>query len=351
MFVYILIFLMIFFLVLVHYQWSFKKSARSFLKSLTFLVLLVFIGLRHEVGGDWFSYLRWYERIESSGLSLSLESIFLGDFGYNFLNWLSSKLRLGIYGVNTMCAFIFLIGLFKFLEIFENDRDFYLGLLIAYPYLIMVVGNGYTRQSVALGLVFWSYRLLLNEKNAKAFSLLSLAFLFHKTSAVGFIAFLFRRSSRKFLFLMIGALLLFYAYLEQLFERYYGLYVENPMISEGGFLRAMMNLLPALVFLITYRTFKKRYPDSSFWLLFTTFTLFLSVFSVFKFTFADRLLLYFSAVQPLVLVRLRKIIPRAEQKALILILILSAYAAAMLVWLLFAVHAPSWIPYKNLLII
>ncbi|WP_345967760.1 EpsG family protein, partial [Pseudothermotoga sp.] len=121
-------------------------------KSLTFVMLLIFIGLRHEVGGDWFAYLRWYQNVESRGLSFSLESFILSDWGYNFLNWLVSKLRLGIYGVNTACAFIFLLGLFSFLDYLGSDRDFYLGLLISYPYLIMVVANGYTRQSVAIGL-------------------------------------------------------------------------------------------------------------------------------------------------------------------------------------------------------
>lgn len=314
-----------------------------------FIMLLIFIGLRYEVGGDWFAYLKWYQNVESRGISFSLESIILSDWGYNFLNWLASKLGIGIYGVNTICALIFLSGLFSFLNYLGNDKDFYLGLLISYPYLIMVVANGYTRQSAAVGLVFLGYVQLLNGKAFQTIVLQILAFLFHKTSAIGFIMFLLCKQSIKLIVPLSFVFILFGAYFEKLFSRYYTFYVESAMISEGGTIRAFMNILPALLLMVFYSAYKKQYNDGHFWFAVSIIVLLLGSLSVLKFTFADRLLLYFSVIQMLVLVRLEHIFKDIEWKALLFLVVIFTYAAAMLVWLLFAVHAPSWIPYGNVL--
>lgn len=350
MFVYIFTFLVITFLTFIHYQFNFSKKASFFWKSLIFIILLIFIGLRYEVGGDWFAYLKWYENIRSRGLSFSLESIILSDWGYNFLNWLSSKLQTGIYGVNTICAIIFLSALFSFLNHLGNDKDFYLGLLISYPYLIMVVANGYTRQSVAVGLVFLGYVQLLNEKALRAIVLQILAFLFHKTSAIGFVVFLFRKQSIKLIVPLSFAFILFGTYFEKLFLRYYTFYMESGMISEGGTIRAFMNILPALLLIVFYSEYKKQYKDGHFWFAFSIIVLLLGSLSIFKFTFADRLLLYFSVIQMLVLVRLNHLFKDIEWKAILFLVVIFTYTAAMFVWLLFAVHAPSWIPYGNVLL-
>ncbi len=64
------------------------------------------IGLRHEVGGDWYSYLFRFDQIKNWGLDLSLENIITKDIGYDFINWLSAKAGLGIYGANFLCTYI-----------------------------------------------------------------------------------------------------------------------------------------------------------------------------------------------------------------------------------------------------
>ncbi|ABQ46327.1 MULTISPECIES: EpsG family protein [Thermotoga] len=351
MFWYIFIFLVIASTLFLSYQYKFDRKTSVTVRSLLFILLVLFIGLRHEVGGDWFGYLDWFRRVSSGGLTLSFEDIFLKDFGYNLFNWLSSKIGWGIYGVNLLCASIFLIGLFAFLDYLGNDRGFYLGLLVSYPYLIMVVANGYTRQSVALGLIMLSYSLFLKERYMSSFLCQMLAFFFHKTSAIGFIIFLFHRKTLKWILPLILAILaIAFSFFGQLFVRYYALYVENPMYSEGGTIRAVMNLVPALIFIVLFRYFERRYPDSKFWLIISVIVLILSIPSILKFTFADRLLLYFSMIQPLVFVRLEYVLKEIEVKAMLFISIIFVYCLAMTVWLLFAKHAPYWIPYKNLIL-
>lgn len=196
MFWYILMFFILLFPMIVSYHVKLSHSAGNFLKTVIFIFLVLFIGLRHEVGTDWFNYLMWYRRVTSEGLSFSLKDIIFGDSGYNLVNWISRKLNLGLYGVNTICVIIFLAGLFTFLNYLGDNRRFFTGLLISYPYLIMVVASNYIRQSVALGLVFLVYVLLLREKELTALVTLASAFLFHKTSVIGFVAFLFTNKEK-----------------------------------------------------------------------------------------------------------------------------------------------------------
>jgi hypothetical protein len=341
------------FLTLIHYTLKFDKKAAFFMKTIVFIFLLFFIGLRHEVGGDWYGYLLWYKRIQSEGLSFSIDSILLRDFGYNFINWMSEKLGFGIYGVNTFCGFLFLIGLFRLLKQLGNDRRFYLGLLISYPYLIMVVANGYTRQATALGLVMLSYSFLLERSFKKSFLFQILALFFHKSSVVGFVSFLLgtKKLLNKYVVITAGAIILLSLILMPVFERFYTFYVENPMISEGGTLRGLMNMIPSLVYILFYRYFRIKYKDSWFWLRISLIAFILSGISILKFTFADRLLLYFSCIQFVTLTRLENVLKEIEVKSLVFLTIIFVYALSLIIWLLFAVHAPRWLPYQNILLI
>jgi hypothetical protein len=89
MFWYVFIFCIIAFMLFLSYYVKFDRKVSTIVKLFLFILLVIFIGLRHEVGGDWFSYLRWFQRISSNRLTLSFEDIFLKDFGYNLFNWLS----------------------------------------------------------------------------------------------------------------------------------------------------------------------------------------------------------------------------------------------------------------------
>ena len=68
------------------------------------------IGMRYEVGGDWGAYLSYFESISSIPLIDSFD--ISSDTGYLVINYISSYLNLGIYGVNLFCGFIFSLGLF-----------------------------------------------------------------------------------------------------------------------------------------------------------------------------------------------------------------------------------------------
>ncbi len=126
---------------------QFKKNGR--LALLIYGILLaIMVGLRHEVGGDWTTYIAHLENT----IQLSwFEGITLkGEPAYGLINWISIQIGAGVYGVNFICAFIFVFGLISFS--YASPQP-WLALSVAVPYLVIVVAMGYTRQGVAIGLV------------------------------------------------------------------------------------------------------------------------------------------------------------------------------------------------------
>ena len=77
-----------------------------------FCLLVLLIGFRYEVGGDWISYIKMVEQSEGALLRNYLS---IGhDPGYKFLNWVGSNLWGDIYLVNIVSAAIFTWGLLSY---------------------------------------------------------------------------------------------------------------------------------------------------------------------------------------------------------------------------------------------
>lgn len=136
-------------------------------KILLLLVALytLIIGFRHQVGGDWENYLIIYNQ---AGVLGFFEFLSFTEPGYALVNWISYKIGGGIYLVNLVCGALFMYGLWKFCS---REPNPILAFLIAVPYLVIVVAMGYTRQSVAIGLVLLAMYFFFEKKNYFAPSL------------------------------------------------------------------------------------------------------------------------------------------------------------------------------------
>src|SRR5947209_19043926 len=73
------------------------------------LVILLMVGLRYNVGGDWRIYFAQYRMISNS--SLDVVGRLNTETGYTLLNWLAGKLGFGFWFVNLVCAIPFVWGL------------------------------------------------------------------------------------------------------------------------------------------------------------------------------------------------------------------------------------------------
>lgn len=138
--------------------------------------LILFIGLRREVGGDWDSYAIFFRRAQDYDLPTALA---LTDPGYMLMNKLVAELGLGIGVVNLLAASILSIGLIRFCERSASPPA---ALLIAIPVLILIVAMGFVRQSAAFGILLIG--LTSNRSPIATVSIFATACLFHWSAAV-----------------------------------------------------------------------------------------------------------------------------------------------------------------------
>lgn len=317
------------------------------------IALTLFIGLRHEVGGDWFNYIPYLTRAE--GLSLA-EAVAAGDPGYNALNWLFASHPWGIYGVNLVSGAIFSAGLVLFCR--AQPRP-WLALCLAIPYLVIVVAMGYSRQGVALGLIMPG--LLALERGRLRPFLLSMgaAATFHSTALV-MLAFvvpavpgrsLSMRALRLLLLLIVGGALV-QTFLAARVEGLVGGYIEAEYQSEGAAIRVAMNLLPGLLLLLWPKRFDFTPQQLRLWRAMAFTALGCAVALVLlpaNSTAVDRIALYVIPLQLAVGSRLPGTQILGLKPAQLLLAVLGFCVAVEFVWLNFATHASGWLPYASVL--
>lgn len=351
--IYIINFLLILEALTISYIQKLKSDVKLVISILFTMWLCIFIGLRHEVGGDWNNYLRHYEELYYESFAVRVKE---WNPGYVIIQYISKYLGLGIYGVNTIAGLIFLCSFWVFLTYFKIPA--YWGFLIAYPYVIMVVVNGYTRQGVALGFLLIAIRLLCEYKIFLTIGFLMLASTFHESALIFslWIAWEYVKndfSIRKlvisvlFLFL-IGILLINLSIrLDTLVE----IYINRQLESKGQMIRGFVNLLPFILLIIFRNRWQKRYGDWGFWILpgLVTFILTFVGYTLNISTLADRLTLYFYPIQFIVYPRLINLINTLVYKYVYIILVVLLHFSMLISWLLFAIHRDSWVPYNNLL--
>jgi hypothetical protein len=311
-----------------------------------FLLLVLIIGLRHEVGTDWGQYLDLVNLASYESLSQAATK---GEPAYSILNWLSAWMDLGPYFVNTVCAALFAWGVIEFCK--AQPRP-WLALVVAVPYLVTVVAMGYTRQGVAIGLVMLGLVALSKHKILGFIVFVILAATFHRSSVIILpIAILAANRNRWFATLWLGivsfvfSVLLLQEYLDALLSNY----VEAGMDSAGATIRVVMNAVPAVLFLLFRKRFRMPKTDRIFWTWMSFVALvFVGLLLVSpSSTAVDRIALFWIPLQLFVLSRFPDAMCRQNDHTYIWICAVVGYSAAvMLVWLLFAIHAKYWIPYQ-----
>jgi hypothetical protein len=321
----------------------------------TDVVLLVagalLIGLRDQVGGDWFNYLPYVlKEVGAPFLEIAQQD----EPGYALLNWIGANWGGGIYLVNTICALIFGFGLVRFCR--AQPRP-WLALTLAFPYLVVVVAMGYTRQSVAIGLECLALLALERDRLFTFLGWIVVAASFHKTALVLMLLPASALSSNlRFGQLIRLALLgltgygLFNAVLAPSLESYQYGYLEAEYQSQGALIRVLLCLLPAVAFLMARRRFGLNTLELWIWTILSLAAVLAAVglATIASSTAVDRLALYLIPLQLFVGSRLPgtglfRIGPAGWN-----LLLVALSLVVLLVWLLFAGNRFSWLPYQNL---
>lgn len=312
-----------------------------------FIFLVFMIGLRHQVGGDWETYLEMLD-------SYIIPNTTVEDFGFQdpafiIFNLLSAWSGLGIYLLNFLSAICFSWGLIVFCR--EQPRP-WLALAVAVPYLITVVAMGYTRQGVAIGIAMVAMATLGRGGVFRFVFWIAVAATFHKSAIILLpMAVLANSKRRLFTLLWVGltGLILFALMVQEALSFLMGGYIEDAMQSSGAGIRLAMNGVPAALFLLFNRRFQLMADQRSFWKWMSWSALALvGVLMVSpSSTAVDRIALYWIPLQLFVLSRLPNALGRANGQNLLWVMVVLGYSAAVhFTWLFYADTAFAWLPYQ-----
>ncbi|PQA81808.1 EpsG family protein [Limnohabitans sp. TS-CS-82] len=325
---------------------SFKGDCNLYWFFVAFCFCL-FIGWRHEVGGDWISYLGHVAELTGEKL---IDVHFARDPAYALLNWFGANIFGGVYFANLASAFIFTYGLFLFCK---NMPRPWLAISVSIPYLVTVVAMGYTRQGVAIGLAMIAMTKLLGKVNVWEFIFwIALAATFHKSAVILIPIALLAKSRRRWLtLLMVGitAPLLFFLLLQESLDGLIHGYIDAEYASSGAGIRVAMNAVPGIFFLIFRNKFSLSHSVRVFWSWISILAILFIIILLMSpsSTAVDRIALYWIPLQIFVWSHFPDVFGKKGKRNSMWVGAVLVYGlSVMTVWLFFAQHSFAWLPYQ-----
>jgi hypothetical protein len=308
-------------------------------------VLVVFIGFRDRVGGDWWPYYDKVNWLEGQKLS---EVISWNEPGYDFFCWVGANVFGGVYLVNFLCGMAFTTCLMAFCRAQQRP---WLALVSSVPYLLIVVAMGYTRQSVAIGLAMLGI-VSLEKGGWRCFAFISMAIMFHKSAVLVVPYFLFALFGRNsiglasILFLVSG-FIYFFALdpILRLFESY----VFAEYESAGAVVRTAMNFIPGVLFLWRKKKLQMCASLEKFWSAISLSSIVLLPLAIFSSstTAIDRVGLYMIPLQFLIASCLPDLFSGLRMKERLTgLLVISYNFLVLFTWLVFGANSEHWVPYN-----
>ncbi len=303
---------------------------------------------RFEIGGDWGNYIEIYGEMVSLRFTEAVQS---GDPLFSVMMWLSAQLGWGVYMPNGVCAGLMVWGAVR---LAQRTREPWLALVIAVPYLLIVVGMGYVRQAGAIGLIMMAMAGLGRQNRVLTIVQLGAAAGLHSSAGVVFPLFALAVARRNMALagLMGLAAAAFVGLMLQRLAVLETNYIEESYDSDGATVRVLMNVVPSIYLLARWRRFEALGMERRLWLvvavanLVALAALYLSPSS----TAVDRIALYFAPVQLIAFGNALWLSGLGQRSAyLVRILALVIAGFVQVVWLLLATNAQFWVPYRSVL--
>lgn len=347
MFTYILMMTMVTAFALLEMMHPDSERLKRWLINVSGFTMAILMGLRFEVGGDWENYLNYH--IVAAQQTFS-EYAWVNDLGYTAVEWPLAQLGLGVWSINLVCASLLVTGICLLASTLRYRNLFFLS---AMPYLLIVVGMGYTRQSAAIGLVCIAIYFSFKERRKLSLFFAILSLFYHKSAAIGIAPLLLVYSKKKWkaiLLITISSPVLIILILLQELERVQQQFFEISLSSAGAFIRVIQIFLCGIWYLVFLR---KRELEGRRSLLTT-----LSVFSILfmiglaitpSTTVIDRLALYLLPFQCYVLAKMPEGFLKGGNRTLAYIAAITINLAIFGVWMTTADQLDYWIPYQNYL--
>lgn len=312
------------------------------------ILMLILVGLRYKVGGDWVSYLSMFRRVNNMSFSGSFQ---IGvEPGYVLLNWLAGQLGAGIWLVNLVCAVPFTLGL---VALSRQQPNPWLALVVAAPFFVIGVGMGYTRQAAAVG--FLLIGLATFSRGAPFWKFVAwvlIASLFHRTALVAIPVGAMLVTRNVLLTWLLGGAaiaLALYNFSTEVFAGYSQNYIEQRYEAAGAGIRVAMNAVPGAMALLFPRQFHTSALEKNIWRGWSLIALIAvaAYFVVPSSVAVDRMSIYIIPVQIYVLSRIPYAFAQPGFSRLSLTFFVVFYSAVVqFVWLNYANHAIFWVPYR-----
>jgi hypothetical protein len=326
-----------------------RKRPNAVAWAVAFVVLVVFVGLRHKVGMDWNNYLVITDRIHDGG---AMQALDFAEPGFALLTWLSTRAGWGIYGVNLASAIVFCLGLFRLCLRTETP---WLGLAMATPFLVMVVAMSASRQAIAIGILFWLVAQWKEYPLHWRVGLILLATSFHY-SACFFLCFspldLDARPAVKVgIAVVLGLAALWVLESTGSAEYYVASYVSEKSeltYSPGAVQHVLLNAAPALLLLAGRRVRERLFPTIVV-RRFALLALLLVPTAFFFSTAAGRVSFYLFPVSIYAVAAVPTLFAHPRVRAIVRMALACGTVFLLWFWLTYANSALAYIPYGNAL--
>tara|TARA_Y100000768_G_C23921031_1_gene654951 strand:- start:219 stop:1292 length:1074 start_codon:yes stop_codon:yes gene_type:complete len=338
-------------------QIKFSKNIESFFYLIIFFSLSIFIGLRHEVGGDWINYQLSYAYITKQNFKEFISSsVNYNEFGYKLIIFICNQLsnKYMFYISNYISAFIFLFFYINFIKNFNYKSLLF---FFSIPYLIIVVSMGYTRQSIAIGFLLFGLLNLKKNQDIKFIFIILLGSMFHKTILFGLTFLVIKHLNFKkdkiYLILLLIFFILIPLYINNFIELASNFLSQKKIETTGATIRLFINFLIAIIYFYIRKGwdnsfYNKKLMDysMSLMIIFFFFSFFLAgpIISAF-----DRISVYLFPFNLIVISNLITRINSNNGKVFCgFIVILFSYLF-FLIWANYGGYSHHWFPYQNLL--
>jgi hypothetical protein len=307
--------------------------------AVVFVLFLVAVGLRDEVGMDWSNYLTIYNSLTE----WDSYSDVAREPGFFLINLFAYKTGLGFSFVNLAHAFVFLGGLFYFAA--RRCPDPFLALAVATPYLVIVVGMSGIRQAAAIGVFMYLLTVWDRVGNPGRIFYLLLASAFHASAILLCSLILFDNKKHPVRLFIVGILVIAAGiYVVGPSRDYYvSSYVENNLESAGAVYHSLLVVAPATLYVLFKRRFiAARLHDP---LMYTMALASIAMFPLLAIssTGVDRFILYFTPVQMYVFSALSRVFGRTALRFAIILMC----SAILFVWLEYANNSEAWREYGS----
>lgn len=320
------------------------RLKRIMLGASSFLAI-IFVGFRDGVGADWDAYLYIHELANITPLADYLD---MSDPGYMLTGWIFSQFGLDVWATNVVCAIILMTGIFSLAcrTIYPN-----MFFLAALPYMIIVVGMGYSRQSASIGFTCLAMSFLMIEKRVMIFFSVAASLAFHKSAAFAIapiIATVGRRTWHNVLILALAVPAITVLVVLEGYEVAKSVYIDPEYNSSGAMIRILQIFICGLWFLLVLRHRLGHRPNN-FFLMYAILGICAlpAVLISPSSTLIDRLCLYLLPFQCYVLARTPEIFRCGGNRLIVQISIVAINVAIFSTWITSAKHLDRWLNYQN----